>query len=73
MLETVSVDDAVLSDVEITELRDDPPFHKYMFGTLTINGERRFFRMHYNVNTPELLDSRLLEALRKFTKENPHG
>jgi hypothetical protein len=44
-----------------------------MFGTLTVNGERRFFRMHYNVNTQETLDSQLREALHKFTKENPHG
>ncbi len=73
MLETLSIDDAVVSDIQVTELLDDPPFHKYMIGTLTVNGNRKFFRMHYNVSAQEELDSRLLEALRKFTKENPHG
>ena len=70
MLETVSIDDAQLSDIEITELRDDPPFHKHAFGTLTVNGERKFFRMHYNVNAQEKLDSQLLAALRKFTEKH---
>jgi hypothetical protein len=73
MLETVSIDDATLSDIEVIELHDDPPFHKHMVGTVTIDGRKKFFTKHYNVNTPELLDSRLLEALRKFIKENPHG
>jgi hypothetical protein len=73
MLETVSIDDATLSDIEVIELHDDPPFHKHMVGTVTIDGRKKFFTKHYNVNTPELLDSRLLEALHKFTKENPHG
>jgi hypothetical protein len=73
MLETVSIDDAPLSDIEVIELRDDPPFHKHMVGTVTINGEKKFFTKSYNVNTPELLDSRLLAALRKFTEENPNG
>ena len=73
MRETVSIDDAILSDIEVIEVNDDPPFHKHMVGTVTINGEKKFFTKSYNVNTPELLDSRLLAALRKFTEENPNG
>ena len=70
MRETVSIDDAILSDIEVIELRDDPPFHKHMVGTVTINGEKKFFTKSYNVNTPELLDSRLLAALHKFTEKH---
>ena len=73
MRETVSIDDATLSDIEVIEVNDDPPFHKHMVGTVTINGEKKVFTKSYNVNTPELLDSRLLAALRKFIEENPNG
>jgi hypothetical protein len=60
----IAADDTRLTDMVVTEVCDDPPFHKQVVGTVKVNGDDRHFAGTYNVNVGP--DERLKLALDAF-------
>jgi hypothetical protein len=61
---------SAVTDITITELLNDPPFHRQMVGTVTINGTPKFFTHTYNTNLVDQMDARLRDALHRFNEEH---
>lgn len=65
-LERRRCDDESLTDIVVTELLDDPPFHKRAIGKVKVNGAEKFFSCHYNVNTVKELSPVIHAAVEEF-------
>jgi len=61
--ELFSADDESITDIVVTELLDDPPFHKQAVGKLKRDGVEKFFSYTYNINTVHTAAPRIHEAV----------